>query len=38
VFGYKKALPGAEMRLFENKGHFLQRSFPEFIKTVKSIL
>lgn len=37
VFGYKKALPKAELCFFLNKGHFIQKRFPEFIKNVKRV-
>ncbi|MDP3052495.1 MAG: alpha/beta hydrolase [bacterium] len=35
---YKKALPQAKMRIFKNRGHFNQASFPEMIKEIKKLL
>lgn len=34
---YKKALPEAETMIFEDRGHFLQESFPEIIILIKTL-
>jgi len=34
---YKKALPKAKLFLYKNKGHFIQKNFPEIIKEIKSL-
>lgn len=34
---YEKRLPKAKMRIFEDRGHFLQQDFPEIIDDIKSI-
>ncbi|MDP3880701.1 MAG: alpha/beta hydrolase [bacterium] len=35
---YKKALPEAEVVVFEDRGHFNQEEFPELIKEIKRII
>ncbi len=35
--GYKKALPNAIIRTFEDRGHFNQSEFPELIKDIKEL-
>ncbi|KKU94028.1 MAG: hypothetical protein UY26_C0003G0178 [Candidatus Jorgensenbacteria bacterium GW2011_GWA1_48_13] len=34
---YKKALPGAVVRVFKKRGHFLQSDFPELVKDIKNL-
>ena len=34
---YKKDLPGAELRIFEDRGHFKQEHFPEIVEDIKKI-
>ena len=34
---YKKALPNASFREFDNKGHFRQKNFPEIIQEIRRI-
>lgn len=34
---YKKALPDASFRKFDNKGHFRQKNFPEIIREIKKV-
>lgn len=32
---YKKALPNASFREFDNRGHFRQDNFPEIVREIK---
>lgn len=32
---YKKALPDADFREFKDKGHFIQKDFPEIVKEIR---
>ena len=34
---YKNALPNAELRIFQSKGHFNQTTFPELVKEIKNL-
>ncbi|MFA5355636.1 MAG: alpha/beta fold hydrolase [Candidatus Paceibacterota bacterium] len=34
---YKKSLPKAKLSLYKNKGHFIQKNFPEIVKNIKSL-
>jgi len=34
---YKKDLPNAQMHIFEDRGHFLQETFPEIVEEIKKI-
>ncbi|MBI2047737.1 MAG: DUF1749 domain-containing protein [Parcubacteria group bacterium] len=34
---YLKKLPTAHVRIFKNKGHFNQRTFPEIVRDIKNI-
>jgi len=34
---YKKDLPNAQMHIFEDRGHFLQESFPEIIEIIEGL-
>jgi len=34
---YHKALPNAVLRIFQNKGHFNQSTFPELVKEIQSL-
>jgi hypothetical protein len=34
---YKRALPKAKLFLYRNKGHFIQKNFPEIVKNIKSL-
>lgn len=34
---YKKELPAAQVRVFDNKGHFRLKEFPELVKDIKSL-
>lgn len=34
---YEKELPDAKLHIFEDRGHFLQETFPEIIETIKEI-
>lgn len=34
---YKKDLPSAKFHIFENKGHFLQETFPEIIELIQQV-
>lgn len=34
---YKAALPAAELRIFEDRGHFNQEHFPELVEEIKSL-
>lgn len=34
---YKEALPNAEVKIFEDRGHFTQEQFPEIVEDIKSI-
>lgn len=34
---YKKALPNANYRRFKNKGHFIQKNFPEIVQEIRKI-
>jgi len=34
---YRKLLPEAEVRVFKNKGHFNEETFPEIVKDIKSL-
>jgi predicted alpha/beta hydrolase family esterase len=34
---YKQALPSADMRVFENRGHFLQNELPELVHDVENL-
>lgn len=34
---YKKELPDAKFHIFEDRGHFLQETFPEIIEEIKKI-
>jgi len=34
---YKKALPDANFREFKNKGHFIQKNFPELVREIRKI-
>jgi len=34
---YKKFLPGAIVRVFKKRGHFLQADFPELVKDIKNL-
>jgi predicted alpha/beta hydrolase family esterase len=34
---YRKNIPGAELRIFSDKGHFRQRDFPEVVKDIIEI-
>ena len=34
---YKKSLPGAEVVVFKNRGHFDQTEFPEIVKDIKKL-
>ncbi|EKE20592.1 MAG: hypothetical protein ACD_7C00516G0001 [uncultured bacterium] len=34
---YKKELPNAKFHIFEDRGHFLQETFPEIIEEIKKI-
>lgn len=35
--GYKKELPNAQTRIFENRGHFNMEHFPEIVEDLKKI-
>lgn len=35
--GYKKELPSAQTRIFENRGHFNMEHFPEIVEDLKKI-
>ena len=37
VAKYQKALPGATARIFDDRGHFNQESFPELVADIKSL-
>jgi len=34
---YKKELPNAQMHIFEERGHFLQETFPEIVEEIRKI-
>ncbi len=34
---YKQALPNANLRVFEDRGHFNQETFPELVEIIKSL-
>ena len=34
---YQKALPGARMVIFKNRGHFNQKTFPELVRAIKKL-
>src|SRR3989344_1816032 len=34
---YKEALPNAEVKIFEDRGHFATEEFPEIVEDIKSI-
>ena len=34
---YAAKLPSAEKVIFENKGHFIDEEFPEFVEKIKSL-
>lgn len=34
---YKKALPGAQVMMFEDRGHFTQEEFPELVQNIKNL-
>ncbi len=34
---YKKALPGATVRVFKKRGHFNQAEFPELVRDIKNL-
>lgn len=34
---YKKVLPDANYRVFKNKGHFIQKTFPEIVQEIRKV-
>jgi uncharacterized protein len=34
---YREALPGAEFRVFEDRGHFRQETFPELVADIRAL-